>query len=378
MQTIDIVKSVDVSRSTRAKQLESMFDVPASEKLTQSWKGNIDIDGDGWNIGLIVGPSGCGKSTIAKELFKNNYGINLSWNKKSIIDDFNDGLSIEQITKACGSVGLNTIPSWLKPYNVLSTGEKFRVDMARRILELESPIVIDEFTSVVDRQVAKIGCHAIQKFIRKYNKRFVAVSCHYDIVDWLQPDWIFEPETMTQKPRGLLQRPKIETRIRRVKWDYWKFFSKYHYMNADLNRSAKCFCLFVNDQPVSFCGIIHTPLKIKNFKRISRAVTLPDYQGIGFIHVLSEAIGSAYKSLGYRLRAYPKHAIHVRSMYKLKNWKVIKKPSITTITTKRVRKSVNKGQDPKAFLKPKSNGAILEYIGPMMDIDTARKLIDGY
>ena len=40
---------------------------------------------------------------------------------------------------------------------------------------------MDEFTSVVDRQVAQIGAHAIQKYVRKHGRQFVAVSCHYDI-----------------------------------------------------------------------------------------------------------------------------------------------------------------------------------------------------
>lgn len=186
MPAIDIIKSVDVSRSIRARQLETVFDIPAMEKVKSEWKGKLDLD-ESWSIGLIVGPSGSGKSTIAQELFKDNYDIKLKWDAKSIIDDFDESLSIEDITKACSSVGFNTITSWLKPYNVLSTGERFRVDIARRMLELDNPIVIDEFTSVVDRQVAKIGCHAIQKYIRRTDKQLIAISCHYDIIDWLQP-----------------------------------------------------------------------------------------------------------------------------------------------------------------------------------------------
>lgn len=377
MPTIDIIKSVDVSRSIRARQLETMFDVPATEKCKSSWKGELPIDNQNWNIGLIVGSSGSGKSTIGKELFKKNYDINLEWKEKSVIDDFSKSLSIEDITKACSSVGFNTIPSWLKPYSVLSTGEKFRADMARRILELESPIVIDEFTSVIDRQVAKIGCHAIQKFIRRNNKQFIAISCHYDIIDWLQPDWIFEPATMEYRARGLLQRPEIKTEIRRVRLkEYWPLFSKYHYINNSLNSSAKCFVLFVENKPVSFCGILHIPLKnINHYKRISRAVTLPDYQGIGFVHVLSENLGAAYLSLGFKLRAYPKHPMHVRAMYKLKNWKVIKNPSSKQPITKRA-KILGKGNY-KAFLRPKSTCAILEYIGPKIEKEIAEKLING-
>lgn len=374
MQTIDIVKSVDVSRSVRARQLESMFDVPAQEKITQKWRGSIDIDSDDWNIGLIIGPSGCGKSTIAKKLFEKNYDIALDWNEKSVIDDFRDTLSIDEITQACSSVGFNTIPSWLKPHNVLSTGEKFRVDMARRILELESPIVIDEFTSVVDRQVAKIGCHAIQKFIRKYGKRFVAVSCHYDIVDWLQPDWIFEPATMTQKPRGLLQRPKIEVEIKRVHHEIWKLFAPYHYMNSDHNDAAMCYVLFINDVPVCFNSILHYPHKnVKNLKRLHRVVTLPDYQGIGFAHVLMGTLGAAHKAIGNRLRAYPAHPPFIMNFTKNIDWKMIESSRFRTSTFR----SKNKIKAPALSFRKRFTGSIFEYFGqPMDDIDVAKKLLN--
>ena len=38
------------------------------EKVVEHFKGNIDLDGKNWNIGLIVGGSGTGKSTIANHL----------------------------------------------------------------------------------------------------------------------------------------------------------------------------------------------------------------------------------------------------------------------------------------------------------------------
>lgn len=93
------------------------------------------------------------------------------------------------------SVGFGSVPSWLKPYNVLSNGEKMRVDLARALLEKDK-VCFDEFTSVVDRNVAQTACIAINKAIKRTNKQFIAISCHYDIIDWLQPDWIFDTNKM--------------------------------------------------------------------------------------------------------------------------------------------------------------------------------------
>src|SRR5699024_2124119 len=103
--------------------------------------------------------------------------------------------SVDDITKMFYAVGFGSVPCWLKPYSVLSNGEKMRVDLARALLEKDFT-VFDEFTSVVDRQVAQTTSLAVNRAVRKMGKKFVAVSCHYDIVDWLEPDWVFDTNTM--------------------------------------------------------------------------------------------------------------------------------------------------------------------------------------
>ena len=71
-----------------------------------------------------------------------------------------------------------------------------RVDIARALC-LEKPmIVFDEFTSVVDREIAKVSAFAISKAVRRSKKKFIAVTCHYNVVDWLDPDWVFSTDTM--------------------------------------------------------------------------------------------------------------------------------------------------------------------------------------
>ncbi len=94
------------------------------------------------------------------------------------------------------SVGFASPPDWLKAYYCLSQGEKMRVDIARA-LSLDKPLVVfDEFTSVVDREIAKVSAFAISKAVRRSSKKFIAVTCHYDVVDWLDPDWVFCTDTM--------------------------------------------------------------------------------------------------------------------------------------------------------------------------------------
>jgi hypothetical protein len=70
-----------------------------------------------------------------------------------------------------------------------------RCDLAYALLDGKDIVVYDEFTSVVNRQVAKAASFAISKRVRRNRKKFVAVSCHDDIVEWLQPDWIYNTDT---------------------------------------------------------------------------------------------------------------------------------------------------------------------------------------
>lgn len=192
MPHFDIVKKNKIKNTFRVSKIEADFDIKP-EHSNEHFEGNIEIP-EKWNIGVIVGGSGTGKTTIAKEIFGNQYITNFQYSADSVIDDM-PKTGIDNITKMFYAVGFGSVPSWLKPYNVLSNGEKMRVDLARAMLERDF-VVFDEFTSVVDRNVAKTACIAINKAIKKTNKKFIAISCHYDILDWLQPDWVFDTNTM--------------------------------------------------------------------------------------------------------------------------------------------------------------------------------------
>jgi len=370
MPSVDLVVETDISNSTRVKQLSAMFDVPLVEKARLQWRGDIPIEGLDWNIGLIVGPSGSGKSTIARRVFGEH--VTFEWNGASVIDDFDKRFSMQDISSVCQAVGFNTIPAWLRPYRVLSTGERFRVDLARRLLELPDPIMCDEFTSVVDRQVAQIGAHAVQKFIRKNRRKFIGVSCHYDIVEWLQPDWIFEPATMTFQARSLRQRPAIDACISRVPYQAWHTFAPFHYLTAELHKAARCFVLFVGDKPAAFSGMLHRPHpRVRDIMGCSRLVTLPDWQGIGLAMILIDTLGAAYKAIGKRVHTYPAHPALIRSFDKSNKWKMTIRP------TKMSARNLNRKSIPSAGALGGRPCAVFEYIGDAMDERQARDLIES-
>ena len=328
MTKIDITVKTPISQSIRARQVSSMFDVPEQTEHSLNWQIDAPLEKQKWNIGLIVGSSGTGKSTVLKHQFGES--LNLTWDKESVIDDFDSSFTAEQISSSCSAVGFNTIPSWLRPYKILSTGEKFRVSLARQILETpkDQTIVVDEFTSVVDRQVAKIGATAVAKWIRKENKQIVAASCHYDIVDWLQPDWVLDMNTQQFVWRSVQPRPKLNIEIKTVHYSVWKLFAPFHYLTKDLNKAARCYAVFVNEQPTAFAGILYRPnAHTQNNYGVSRLVTLPDWQGLGLAFVLADTLGAAYKASNRHLRTYPAHPALIRGFDRSQNWALEIKPN---------------------------------------------------
>jgi len=298
------------------KKLVSKVDV---DNITKQISYDFDIDFDGistfeplikyehgteFNIGLIVGSSGGGKSTLLRE-----YGTEIPYdwyNTKTIASNFS---TYENAQSAFMGVGLNTVPVWLKPFNVLSNGERYRADMAIRI---KDGAVFDEFTSIVDRPTAKSMSNALGKYIRKMDyKGIVLASPHKDIIEYLQPDWVYDVDTkeITLKD-SLRKRPDIEIKFKRGEKHLWDLFSKHHYISSELNKASDVYTAYWEGVLVGFDSVLPMPSgTLKNAFREHRLVVFPEYQGFGFGKAITNAIGQYYKNEGklfYSKTAHPK------------------------------------------------------------------------
>lgn len=306
----------------RVNQLKSIFDLSIQDKLTHQWEIDFPYDEiDDWKIGLILGPSGSGKTTLAKHIFKTNVISGYGWPKdKTIIDGFPEGQKTSDIVHILNSVGFSSPPSWLKPFRVLSNGEKFRATLARAIIENQEKLfVIDEFTSVVDRTVAKIGSHAVSKSVRKSNGQMIAVSCHYDIADWLEPDWILDLKTRKFR-KVRLRRPKIKIEIYRSSRNIWEVFKHHHYLSGHIHRSARCYVGLIQNDPVVFCAVLPSEGH-KGRRRIHRLVVLPDYQGVGVGKAMMNLIGTYYQNEGLKLSITSSHPSVINGLKVSPLWK---------------------------------------------------------
>ena len=144
-----------------------------------------------WNIGLICGNSGSGKSTILKHMKDYANIIPVYDYDKPIVSQFSH-LSEEEVCELLSSVGLSSIPIWLNKPNELSNGERTRLDICWILAYSNGGIIyFDEYTSVVNRECAKSLSFALQRYVRKHNLKIVLASCHFDIIEWLNPDWIY-------------------------------------------------------------------------------------------------------------------------------------------------------------------------------------------
>lgn len=302
----EIILEQDIIHDEFTEYANVMYDVQKQDKTVTVIQDNIEYP-DEWNIGLIYGESGSGKSTILKnigEIFTPQWD-----DHKSIISDLNASSPFEAAQALC-CTGLSTIPAWLRSYKHLSTGQKFRADLAKNILHDQDVILIDEFTSVVDRNVAKSASFALSKYIRKKNKKIIVASCHSDIIEWLQPDWIYNPtEAKTHVfQRGSLRRPEIKLEIYRGRYQAWNKFKHHHYLTDSLHTGAKIFLFYWNKNLVAINCVLPFPhAKIKKAWRESRLVVLPDYQGMGIGVIASNYIGSLVRSRGGRYYSRTTH-----------------------------------------------------------------------
>ena len=374
MLRIACEKSVPIIRTPRVRQLEGMFDVPPAERSARRWEAALPLEERDWQIGLIVGPSGSGKSTLARELFPGALIDGFDWPAdESIVDAFPSAMGIREIVGLLSSVGFSSPPSWLRPFRALSNGEQFRVTIARALAEKPDLAVIDEFTSVVDRTVARIGSAAIARTVRRTatdekDRRLVAVSCHYDIIDWLNPDWVYDPaanefqwrslrgreeagtaEDKRHRSRHSAARPAIELEIARVHRKAWQLFKPHHYLSGDLNKAARCFVAFVVERveevegvkdveseplfncstavtpstrrcPAAFTAVIHRPDPVGGYWSEHRTVCLPDFQGVGIGNALSEFVASLFVATGKRYCSRTSHPAMIRHRAKSKLW----------------------------------------------------------
>jgi ABC-type polar amino acid transport system ATPase subunit len=311
-----------VNDSFRVRQVAGMFDLPLAARLEEHFSVELPELNDSWQIGLIVGPSGSGKSSIAREVFEDSLYTPGDWPvERAVIDCFGERPTRE-ITQMLTAVGLSSPPAWVKPYHVLSGGERFRCDLARALLADRPLVVFDEFTSVVDRTAAKCGAAAVSKALRsgQRRKKLIAVTCHYDVAEWLSPDWVLDMGS-GQLARGCLRRPQIKLEVFRCGYQAWSAFGRHHYLSRTVNRGSHCYLATWHEEPVAFCALLALPGR-RGAWRISRLVVLPDFQGLGIGGAVARTIAELYRATDRTVSITTSHPAMIAGLRHSPHWEL--------------------------------------------------------
>lgn len=290
--------------SYRAARVKSLFNVESGANFSSD--SELPIDDGNWRLGVVVGPSGSGKTSLGRQVFP---GVPIhepekGWpDNEPIIDAIGPGQDFNDVTGALSAVGLGSVPSWLRPFHALSNGERFRADLARVLCASPTEVVIDEFTSVVDRQIAKVGASAFAKAWRRTTGKCIVLSCHYDILDWMEPDWVLDTGTGTFQRGALWRRPKLELEILKTNGSYWDLFKTHYYLTLPRMVSAEYFVGRIDGEPVAHLAV--APMFQNNAYRASRMVVMPEWQGAGVgVRFLNEVCRMHLDGQGRQGRKY--------------------------------------------------------------------------
>jgi ABC-type transport system involved in cytochrome c biogenesis ATPase subunit len=143
------------------------------------------------DIVYITGDSGSGKSVLLRAI-RSDLGeeaIDLSEvtidPDKPLIETV--GASVVEGLELLSKVGLNDAFLFLRSYNQLSDGQKYRYRVAKLIESKKQWWLMDEFCAALDRDTAKIISFNLQKIARQQGKAVIAATTHGDLFEDLSP-----------------------------------------------------------------------------------------------------------------------------------------------------------------------------------------------
>lgn len=328
---IEINLTSEIFTNFRCQVAANSLDIDVKKKSTHNLTiNNIKIPAE-WNIGLVYGASGSGKTTMIKKLFGDDIFKTIIDEEQPIINQLPKHFTYDECASMLNGIGLNSVPCWIRPVKTLSNGQRARAEAVLLMCQEQEIIFIDEWTSVVDRTVAKAMSVCISKFAKKYNKKIVLLSCHYDILEWLSPDWLIDcNKQQFELPQSenffFTEREKLEFEIKEVGTSTWRYFSKYHYLNENLpGGRIYTYGLFHNNNQIGFqCFANYVPHTKKGSPIImhsNRTVIHPDYNGLGLgIKLINETSELLSKKIRCKIMAKFSSIPVYKAMKKQKQW----------------------------------------------------------
>lgn len=315
-----------IPQSEHVSAVFRMGDFSNSFQFTYpQWELKI-TDSDEWSIIAIVGRSGSGKTSLMKTLGYQNTPI--EWNDRPVIENISS--NPDKAIRCLGSVGFNSMPSWLKPYSVLSNGEKYRAECAWH-LDKHNTIYLDEFSSTVDRDTAISLSESIHKAVHRENKQLIVSTCHKDILEALRPCWVVDLDKgVAYDSRGLERQPRT-IELHRCDKSEWNRFAPHHYLTSSLPKHTQTYLVVWGEtnKVVGFTSCHTLPSGTMTGAYIgSRTVCLPQFQGLGLGIKINELLAEYMTGQGYRYFVKTSHPVVGEYHERSPNWRPTSKNKV--------------------------------------------------
>jgi ABC-type ATPase with predicted acetyltransferase domain len=261
------------------------------------------------DIVYVTGDSGSGKSVLLNAIVHDlnpREAVKMSDveidPEKPLVDTI--GKTVKDGLKLLSKVGLNDAFLFVRRYNQLSDGQKYRYRLAKLIESGAEWWIMDEFCSLLDRDTAKIVAFNVQKLARKLGKAVVAATTHTDLLEDFAPSVHIHKRfgrevEVNYFPNELNDECSLlrEMRVEEGSYEDWKKVAGFHYRSHEVAFRQKIFVLKRDNE---ICGAIvyvcpnataqcrnkvFQPRDMKELNekvtRIARVVVHPKYRTIG-------------------------------------------------------------------------------------------------
>jgi len=260
------------------------------------------------DVVYITGDSGSGKSVLLRAIRQDlgDEAVDMAEiqvdQDKPLIETV--GATVEEGLELLSKVGLNDAFLFLRTYNQLSDGQKYRYRLAKFLESKKQWWLMDEFAATLDRDTAKIIAFNVQKIARQQGRAVLAATTHGDLFEDLEPSVhvhkrFGEEISINYYPNepaaecSLVKEMKIVPGV----LDDWRKLSGFHYRSHNVAGLRKIFCLWRHGElcgVIVYCypppncsgrGLVLPRMHIKELNAklsiVSRVVVHPKYRSIG-------------------------------------------------------------------------------------------------
>jgi len=310
--TINIAYETATEITPRTIGVAEAFGLGIDEESRFVIYDNVELQIGPTDIVYITGNSGSGKSILLKALEKDirqdlgltciNIGDIQPDSNRPLIETV--GETLEEGLELLSKVGLNDAFLFLRAYQQLSDGQKYRYKIAKMIESEAQFWIMDEFAATLDRDTAKIVAYNLQKLARQQGKAVLAATTHTDLFEDLKPSVYIHKRfgkeiTVNYYPNETADECSLVKEMQIVEGTTadWRKLAGFHYRSHKIAAPRKIFCLKRGEE---LCGVIvysHPPptcfgrrlvlpkmsMKELNEKLsiVSRVVVHPKYRTIG-------------------------------------------------------------------------------------------------